>query len=301
MNGLDVNSANILYNGMLKPAMLYGIILWKNKDKTKLDTIHFNAASICLGTKKQCGNALLLFELNWHSLESHRIKFAIQFLHRTHQFSENHRIKEQLFEAFRVKKIRDESIFWGFAFSHAFKMCEFNNLQFENFAELTTDSCKLYTISYLENIRENKWLNENRYRHFRQIKPTSNHDNFSKFIKHTTSRIKQTIIAQLRSGQDFLNHSFYSENEEDKLCDNCDELESLHHFLKICPKYNVERAILSDELATIGLDFQTLTIYELLGNNEEDVNTVIAIFDAISNFAISTGRPTEQQNRYNSR
>ena len=45
--GLDMNSSSILYNGMLKPALLYDITLWKNKNITKLDIIHYNVASIC--------------------------------------------------------------------------------------------------------------------------------------------------------------------------------------------------------------------------------------------------------------
>ena len=44
---LDINNSSILYNGMLKPALLYDITLWKNKNNTKLDIIHYNVASIC--------------------------------------------------------------------------------------------------------------------------------------------------------------------------------------------------------------------------------------------------------------
>ena len=74
---IDMNSSSILYNRMLKHALLYGITLWKNKPKTKLDVIHHHAANICSGNKRQSGNAFMLFALNWHSLEKHIIQFAI--------------------------------------------------------------------------------------------------------------------------------------------------------------------------------------------------------------------------------
>ena len=32
---IDMNNSSILYNGMLKHALLYDITLWKNKSKTK--------------------------------------------------------------------------------------------------------------------------------------------------------------------------------------------------------------------------------------------------------------------------
>ena len=48
----------------------------------------------------------------------------------------------------------------------------------------------------------------------------------------------------------------------------------------------------------LGLNFENITIYELLGNNELNTNTAIAVFDAIYKFVISINRANDQHLKY---
>lgn len=65
---MDVNSASLLYNRMLKPIILYVIQIWKTKDNNQVNTLHNEAASLCTSYKRNCDDELMLMELNWFNL-----------------------------------------------------------------------------------------------------------------------------------------------------------------------------------------------------------------------------------------
>ena len=48
----------------------------------------------------------------------------------------------------------------------------------------------------------------------------------------------------------------------------------------------------------LGLNFENITIYELLGNNKLNINTAIAVFDAIYKFVISINHANDRQLQY---
>ena len=73
-------------------------------------------------------------------------------------------------------------------------------------------------------------------------------DHYSLFCKQNSSRMGSTLIGQLRSGSDFLNHSIRNKNLLSKLCENCKIPETCLHFLKHCKLYTAQRNHMIDQL-----------------------------------------------------
>ena len=65
------------------------------------------------------------------------------------------------------------------------------------------------------------WNSETKFEYYRKMKPSSNHNKFSEFVKIDLSREKSILFGQLRSNSDFLNNLLWNKVTEGKKCDHC--------------------------------------------------------------------------------
>jgi hypothetical protein len=88
----------------------------------------------------------------------------------------------------------------------------------------------------------------------------------SSYLKVLQSPVMKSIFTKIRIGNSILNcHNFDSETR-DLSCPMCDLSvpESVSHFILVCPKYEVERALFLEQIGKLITFFYALTIVDKL-------------------------------------
>ena len=150
-HGLDQHSVSIMYNGMIKPLMLYSLQSWftNNKHAKHLNKLHNEAASVCSGYHRNCDNNLMFIELNWFSLKFHHIKYSLMFTHRCATHEHHHRIKHQFFDMLTNNILRNKSKFWKFVIPYIFSLVEFLDIHIDTLWSLKPQQFKNLVLKYI--------------------------------------------------------------------------------------------------------------------------------------------------------
>ena len=138
-------------------------------------------------------------------------------------------------------ELRKKSTFLKFIFPQLTRMSEYFQISIKQLLQTDKLNFKNCAKMYVNNLRNIEWDNEDKFVHFRNIKPTSDTTHFYNYCKISTSRKDTTLIGQLRSNNDFLNHSIKCKNINRKLCAKCGVIETVEHYLKVCKIYTSER------------------------------------------------------------
>lgn len=102
------------------------------------------------------------------------------------------------------------------------------------------------------------------------------------------SRLVETVFAKLRVGHANVSEHMYRVGKRDTPhCMHCTRVETIEHFLLICPQYDGHRKVLQNVLQRNKIPF---TIINLLGGGPFDCAAQNIIISAVVTFLVSSGR-----------
>ena len=104
---------------------------------------------------------------------------------------------------------------------------------------------------------------------------------------YSKNRRTEVVMSRLRIGHVGVNEYLHRLNMiESALCPNCQEVETIDHFLLRCPKYAISRDALIVTVNKLNVDF---TSNILLGGGDHEVYKKKLITQALARFLIGTG------------
>ena len=261
------------------------------KSYDKINQLHHQAAKKVTGNHKHSSNLGNLIELGWCELKDMNIKQCLNFLHTVNNFKSHHRIKKQMYEIMNDDEKLKNSVFWKTTFEYINDLCKHMNITKQQFYKFSKNEYKKHIKKYLAAKYQQRWNNYNKSKFFKSCKPVLGKND----IWNLGGREGCSMISQLRSGFDFLNHTTCKYNPlKDNLCEVCGEVEDVEHYLIKCRKYVNERIKLQNTLKDIHIDLNDIEIGKLLGMQNFEKHNQKIIQLSLIEYILETNRHLEE-------
>jgi hypothetical protein len=275
---LDRRSMEKLYLGYVRPSLEYSAITHDNCTKEEADAmenVQLSAARIVTGATKGTSHALLYKETRWETLKERRRKQKLKMMYKIikKQAPSNltSLIPERGMDRMRHNTRNRQNIIIPHATTSKYKDSFFpDTLRIWNMLPHEQRSLSTYE-AFCTSLGKPDKIPERFYRGNRRSQ-----------ILHTRIRLQ---CSPLKS------HLYNKSIVESPNCECGEGSESAKHFLLECPRYNIERELLLDQLRELG--FRAInTDLLLFGDDQVDETSNINLFTAVQNYITETERFT---------
>ena len=231
-----------IYVASFLPITFYCLPLWYNisSNLKKSKEIRVEVDKLIRkinGTHSRTSRLYNYVELGVLELEQLVIDQSLSFVKRVYDFDPLHRIHDQFNICLNDNDFCSRTRFWKYSLIHLDAICAENNISRIDFLNLSKSTCKRLTKDFARSKLQSKWDLKCNHKLLYSIKPSVEHNK----IWDKGSRECSLILAQLRSGFDFLNHTTGTYNWTQFFCENCGVIEDLEHFFFDCYRFTLER------------------------------------------------------------